>query len=103
MLLFQLVQSLASESSQGHGREIGCSEEGMLETQFVVGETWEQDGDYIITATQGLPPNDTITDSITVEILDGVVVPEFGMIAMMILMVAITSVVILTRSKIVKY
>tara|TARA_R110002110_G_scaffold118613_3_gene292546 strand:+ start:14385 stop:14840 length:456 start_codon:yes stop_codon:yes gene_type:complete len=83
--------------------QISPDENGMLETQFIVGETWQQDGDYIITASQGYTDSDLITDSITVEILEGVVVPEFGMIAMMIFMVAITSIVILTRSKIVKY
>ena len=83
--------------------QITPNEEGMLETQFIIGTTWQQDGDYIITASQGYTPNDIITDSITVEILEGVVVPEFGIIAMMVLMVAITSIVILTRSKIVKY
>jgi predicted secreted protein with PEFG-CTERM motif len=83
--------------------QISPDENGMLETQFIVGETWQQDGDYIITASQGYTDHDLITDSITVEILEGVVVPEFGMIAMMIFMVAITSIVILTRSKIVKY
>ena len=77
--------------------QISPDDEGKLETQFIVGQTWNQDGDYIITATQGLPPNDTITDSVTVEILDGVVVPEFGTIAMLVLMVAITSIVVLTR------
>ena len=83
--------------------QISPDENGMLETQFIVGETWQQDGDYIITASQGYTDSDLITDSVTVEILEGVVVPEFGMIAMMIFMVAITSIVILTRSKIVKY
>ena len=78
-------------------RQISPDDEGKLETQFIVGQTWNQDGDYTITATQGLPPNDTITDSVTVEILDGVVVPEFGTIAMLVLMVAITSIVVLTR------
>ena len=77
--------------------QISPDDEGKLETQFIVGQTWNQDGDYTITATQGLPPNDTITDSVTVEILDGVVVPEFGTIAMLVLMVAITSIVVLTR------
>jgi len=77
--------------------QISPDDEGKLETQFIVGQTWNEDGDYIITATQGLPPYDTITDSVTVEILDGVVVPEFGTIAMLVLMVAITSIVVLTR------
>ena len=77
--------------------QISPDENGMLETQFIVGDTWQQDGDYIITASQGYTDSDLITDSVTVEILEGVVVPEFGTIAMLVLMVAITSIVVLTR------
>jgi predicted secreted protein with PEFG-CTERM motif len=83
--------------------QVTPTSEGMLETYFIVGDTWNEDGEYTITATQGIPPNDTLTDTVIVEVVDGVVVPEFGMVAMMILMVAITSIVILTRSKFVKY
>lgn len=83
--------------------QVTPTSEGMLETYFIVGNTWNEDGEYTITATQGIPPNHILTDSVVVEIIDGVVVPEFGMISIMILMVAITSVVIMTRSKIVKY
>jgi len=77
--------------------QISPDENGMLETQFIVGGTWQQDGDYIITASQGYTDSDLISDSVTVEILEGVVVPEFGTIAMLVLMVAITSIVVLTR------
>jgi predicted secreted protein with PEFG-CTERM motif len=52
---------------------------------------WSQDGAYTVTAQQG---NDSMyTDSVEVEVADGVVVPEFGTIAAMILAVAIISIV----------
>ena len=57
----------------------------------VGGPLWSQDGAYTVTAQQG---NDSMfTDSVEVEIADGLVVPEFGTIAAMILAVAIISIV----------
>ena len=57
----------------------------------VGGPLWSQDGAYIVTAQQG---NDSMfTDSVEVEVADGLVVPEFGTIAAMILAVAIISIV----------
>jgi predicted secreted protein with PEFG-CTERM motif len=52
------------------------------------GALWKQDGDYTIVAQQG---NDK--SSIEVGIKDGVVIPEFGTIAVMILAVAIISII----------
>jgi len=55
------------------------------------GPLWTQDGDYTVTAKQF---NDfAYTDSTIVEIKDGMVVPEFGTIAAMILAVAIISII----------
>jgi len=55
------------------------------------GPLWTQDGDYTVTAKQF---NDfAYTDSAIVEIKDGMVVPEFGTIAAMILAVAIISII----------
>ena len=52
---------------------------------------WSQDGAYTVIAQQG---NDSMyTDSVEVEVEDGVVVPEFGTIAAMILAVAIISII----------
>jgi predicted secreted protein with PEFG-CTERM motif len=52
---------------------------------------WSQDGVYTVTAQQG---NDLMfTDSIEVEIENGVIVPEFGTITAMILAVAIILIV----------
>jgi len=55
------------------------------------GSLWKQDGFYTVTAQQFSSP--LYTDSVEVEILDGVVIPEFGTIAAMILAVAIISII----------
>ena len=57
----------------------------------VGGPLWSQDGAYIVTAQQGI--DSMFTDSVEVEVADGLVVPEFGTIAAMILAVAIISIV----------
>ena len=57
----------------------------------VGGPLWNQDGDYVVTAQQGTNP--AYKDSVIVEIKDGVIVPEFGTIAAMILAVAIISII----------
>ena len=60
----------------------------------VGGPLWSQDGIYTVTAQQGDPQNGSIfTDSVEVDIADGLVVPEFGTIAAMILAVAIISII----------
>jgi len=55
------------------------------------GSMWKEDGFYTITANQGLSSEHK--QSIKVEISNGVVVPEFGSIAVMILAVAIISII----------
>jgi predicted secreted protein with PEFG-CTERM motif len=57
----------------------------------VGGPLWSQDGMYTVTAQQG--SGSTFTDSVEVEIADGLVIPEFGTIAAMILAVAIISII----------
>ncbi len=57
----------------------------------VGGSLWKQDGFYTVTVQQFNDPK--YTASTEVEILDGVVVPEFGTIAAMILAVAIISII----------
>ena len=60
----------------------------------VGGPLWSQDGAYTVTAQQGDSQNGSIyTDSVEVDIADGLVVPEFGTIAAMILAVAIISII----------
>ena len=83
-------------------------------TIFTGGSLWSQDGTYMITATQtssGLKqstetfvraadsPNAGLINyqaSADIEILDGHVIPEFGVIAAMILAVAIVSIIVVT-------
>jgi len=58
----------------------------------VGGPLWSQDGMYTVTAQQGTG-NSNFIDSVEVEIADGLVIPEFGTIAAMILAVAIISII----------
>ena len=58
----------------------------------VGGPLWSQDGVYTVTAQQG-SGNSNFIDSVEVEIADGLVIPEFGTIAAMILAVAIISII----------
>ena len=55
------------------------------------GPLWNQDGQYTIVAQQGDDPR--YKHTIEVGIKDGVVIPEFGTIAVMILAVAIISII----------
>jgi len=76
-----------------------------MTTISVGGALWSQDGMYTITADQGVDAGDKFTgqlmqhiyqESTQVEIKDGHVVPEFGTIAIMILVVAIVSIIALS-------
>jgi len=58
------------------------------------GALWSQDGMYTISAQQGDASN--YKTSAEVEIVDGHVIPEFGVIAAMILAVAIVSIILVT-------
>ena len=58
------------------------------------GALWSQDGMYKISAQQGAASN--YQTSAEVEIVDGHVIPEFGVIAVMILAVAIVSIIVVT-------
>ena len=58
------------------------------------GALWSQDGMYTISAQQGAASNYKTTAD--VEIIDGHVIPEFGVIAAMILAVAIVSIIVVT-------
>jgi len=58
------------------------------------GALWSQDGMYTISAHQGAASN--YQTSTEVEIVDGHVIPEFGVIAVMILAVAIVSIIVVT-------
>jgi len=58
------------------------------------GALWSQDGVYTIKAVQGDASNYQV--SAEVEVIDGHVIPEFGVIAAMILAVAIVSIIVVT-------
>ena len=58
------------------------------------GQLWSQDGMYTISAQQGKASNYKV--SAEVEVVDGHVIPEFGVIAAMILAVAIVSIIVVT-------
>jgi len=58
------------------------------------GALWSQDGMYSIKAVQGAASNYQV--SAQVEVIDGHVIPEFGVIAAMILAVAIVSIIVVT-------
>ncbi len=72
---------------------------GDFEVEMKIGGSmWKEDGIYTITANQGT--TSAHKESIQVEIKDGIVVPEFGVIASLILAIAIISVIIIsTKSK----
>jgi len=55
---------------------------------------WSQDGMYTISAHQGAASN--YQTSADIEVVDGHVIPEFGVIAAMILAVAIVSIIVVT-------
>ncbi|HSB84229.1 MAG TPA: PEFG-CTERM sorting domain-containing protein [Nitrosarchaeum sp.] len=65
---------------------------GEFSTEIIIGGSlWKENGLYTITANQGLSSEHK--QSIQVEIDNGVVVPEFGSIAVMILAIAIVSII----------
>jgi predicted secreted protein with PEFG-CTERM motif len=83
-------------------------------TIFTGGSLWSQDGTYMITATQTSSGLKASTETFShaadspsagqinyqasaeIQILDGHVIPEFGVIAVMILAVAIVSIIVVT-------
>ncbi|HJJ22802.1 MAG TPA: PEFG-CTERM sorting domain-containing protein [Nitrosopumilus sp.] len=72
--------------------QVSPDENGTITATITTGgPLWKQDGIYIVTAKQYDSPN--YTASTEVDIADGVVVPEFGTIAAMILAVAIISII----------
>jgi len=74
--------------------QISPSGGSFMTTIEVGGALWSQDGMYTISAHQGAASN--YQTSAEVEIIDGHVIPEFGVIAAMILAVAIVSIIVVT-------
>ena len=68
---------------------------GDFETEITTGgPLWKQDGFYTVSVQQGNSP--FFIASERVEIIDGVIIPEFGTIAALILAVAIISIVVVS-------
>ena len=74
--------------------QISPSGDSFMATIETGGALWSQDGMYTISAHQGAASN--YQTSAEVEIVDGHVIPEFGVIAAMILAVAIVSIIVVT-------
>jgi predicted secreted protein with PEFG-CTERM motif len=74
---------------------------GDFEVEIKVGgPMWKEDGFYTITANQGTLSEHK--ESIKVEIKDGVVVPEFGVVASLVLVISIIAVIAISaKSKLV--
>ena len=72
---------------------------GEFEVEIMTGgQIWKEDGVYTITANQGTSSEHK--ESIQVEIKDGVVIPEFGVIASLVLAVSIISIIVVsTKTK----
>ena len=74
--------------------QISPSGDSFATTIEVGGSLWSQDGMYTISAQQGDASN--YKTSAQIEIVDGHVIPEFGVIAAMILAIAIVSIIVVT-------
>jgi len=74
--------------------QISPSGGSFMSTIETGGALWSQDGMYTISAHQGA--STLYQTSAEVEIVDGHVIPEFGVIAAMILAVAIVSIIVVT-------
>ena len=74
--------------------QISPSGDSFATTITTGGPLWSQDGMYTIKAVQGAASNYQV--SAEVEVIDGHVIPEFGVIAAMILAVAIVSIIVVT-------
>ena len=72
--------------------QISPDTNGDFSTKIKIGGTmWKEDGMYTVTAFQG--DHSELKDSVNVEIANGVVVPEFGTIAAMILAISLISLI----------
>ncbi|MDA0756965.1 MAG: PEFG-CTERM sorting domain-containing protein [Crenarchaeota archaeon] len=75
--------------------QVTPNSDGSFTSIFETGlPTWKIDGIYTITAQQG--DADIYKDTAEVEVKDGHVIPEFGTIASLVLVIAISSIVVLS-------
>lgn len=93
-----IVRVLAPNGNVVMTDQILMDEHGLFAAEIQIGgPLWSQDGDYTVIAQQDIEGYST---SAVVGVADGVVVPEFGTIAALILAVSIISVVVIsTRSR----
>ena len=93
-----IIRVLAPNGNVVMTDQILMDEHGLFAAEIQIGgPLWSQDGDYTVIAQQDIEGYST---SAVVGVADGVVVPEFGTIAALILAVSIISVVaISTRSR----
>jgi predicted secreted protein with PEFG-CTERM motif len=90
-----IIKVLAPNGNLVSIDQINVGEDGSFDSEIGTGgPLWKQDGVYTIEAQQG--SSALYGSSVEVEIADGAVVPEFGTIASLVLVVAITSIVILS-------
>lgn len=74
------------------------NDNGEFHTDIITGgPLWKENGDYTVTANQGR--SSELEYSVTVGIQDGVVIPEFGTIATLVLVVSIMSIIVLAKSR----
>lgn len=86
-----IVKVMAPNGNVVMTDQITMDEHGLFADEIQIGgPLWSQDGDYTVTAEQDL---EGYSASVVVAVADGVVVPEFGTIAALILAVAIISIV----------
>lgn len=77
--------------------QITANADGSFATDIRTGgQMWKQDGTYIIKAQQGEKVNTNKIAKIQVDIVNGAVVPEFGPVAMLVLVAAVSSIVLFT-------
>ena len=75
--------------------QLSPDSDGSFSTDIGVGGSmWSQDGVYTVTAIQG--DATAYQSTVEVEIADGAVVPEFGTIASLVLVIAIASIIVLS-------
>ncbi|MDA7941839.1 MAG: PEFG-CTERM sorting domain-containing protein [Nitrosopumilus sp.] len=68
--------------------------DGTFAETIMVGDTWKEDGIYMLVGQQNQNPIYKVTTE--VEIKDGLVIPEFGVIAVVVLAAAVLAVVAVT-------
>ena len=90
-----IIQVFAPNGNLVTVDQVKVDSDGNFATTIGVGgPMWKQDGIYTIKASQG---SNTIDNaSVEVDVADGHVVPEFGTIASLVLVAAISSIIVLS-------